>query len=334
MTRWPLPRGERVHLRLLGPRDQDVFLEAVRRSQRLHRPWASPPDTPASYATYVKRSSAQRTFGVFRNTDDALAGVVNLSQIFHGRFGNAYLGYHAFTPYAGKGYLREALGLVARYAFEDLGLHRIQANVQPGNSRSIELLRASGFRLEGASPSYLHIDGGWRDHQSWVLLAGDAPEDEVLAEAGRVTLHRVTSGNWREVVAVQARRDQRKWVADVTHYLALCRYGGIWSPLAIRVGDAVVGFAMWGRDPDDGSYWIGGFVIDRRHQRERYGRAALDALISYLRAMPDCRQVALSYRPDNVVAKRLYTEAGFVETGEIEEDEVVARLDLPARRRS
>jgi diamine N-acetyltransferase len=198
----------------------------------------------------------------------------------------------------------------------------------------VELLRACGFRLEGDAPSYLHIDGAWRDHRPWVLLADGAPEDEVLAASGPVTLHRVTSGNWRDVAAVRARRDQARWVGDVTRYLTLCRYGGAWSPLAIRAGDATVGSAMWGRDPDDGSYWIGGFIIDRRQQRKGYGRAALDALVAFLGAMPGCRQIALTYRPDNGVAARLYAAAGFVATGEMEGEEAVARLEVRRRRRS
>lgn len=334
MTRRPAAVGERVSLRLLGPDDQDAFIEAVQRSRRLHRPWSSPPDTPEGYRAYSKRSTAHETFGVFRNDDDALVGVVGLSQIFGGRFRSAFLGYFAFTPYAGKGYLREAIDLVTRYGFDELDLHRIQANIQPGNVRSTQLMRAAGFRLENESPRYLDIDG-WRDHRGWVLLADGPPEDEVLARSGPVTLHRVTSANWRDVAAVKTSRPQGRWIADVTRYLTRCRYGGDWFPLAIRAEERVVGFAMWAHDPDDiGAYWIGGFMIDRKQQRKGYGRAALAALIRYLRTMPGCRDVVLSYMPDNEVAKRLYAETGFVETGETEDDEVVARLRVRPQRRS
>jgi ribosomal-protein-alanine N-acetyltransferase len=334
MTTTSRPRGERVHLRQLGPVDRDAFLAAVERSRRLHHPWTQAADTPEAYDAYVKRSPTRRTFGVFRNEDDALAGVVALGQIFRGRFANAYLGYFAFTPHAGKGYLREGIDLVTRYAFDTLGLHRVQASIQPGNARSIALIRACGFRLEGSSPRYLDIDDGWRDHHTWALLADGPPEDEVLAGHGPITLHRVTSGNWRAVTAVRARREQGRFVGDVSEYLTLCRYGGDWTPLAIRAGETTVGFAMWAHDADDlGSYWIGGFMIDRRHQRNGYGRAALDALIGYLRRMPGCRDVSLSYLPTNDVARALYQQTGFRETGETEGDEVVARLVVRGRTR-
>jgi ribosomal-protein-alanine N-acetyltransferase len=327
------PRGDRVHLRPLRPSDRDAFLKAVRRSRRLHRPWAFPPATAEDYAHYTRRDTSRRALGVIRNDGGALAGVLNLSQIFHGAFRNAYLGYYAFTPHAGKGYLREGMELLKGYAFDDLGLHRLQANVQPGNARSIALLRASGFRLEGVSPRYLRIDGEWRDHENWVLLADDPTAGPVSA-SGAVSLEPVSSLNWRDVVRVKARRSQQRWVADVTRYLAMCRYDGVWVPLAVRTRDEVVGFLMWAHDPDDlGSYWLGGVMIDKKHQGRGYGRDALRAAIGYLSTMPGCRVVALSYLQDNEVAAALYASLGFVETGEMEHDEVVARLPVRRPRR-
>jgi diamine N-acetyltransferase len=223
--------------------------------------------------------------------------------------------------------------LLAGYAFGELGLHRLQANVQPGNARSIALLRASGFRLEGFSPRYLHIDGAWRDHENWVLLADDHGVCPVAA-SGEVRLETVSSANWRAVAGVEVRRAQRRWVTDVTRYLALSRYDGTWTPLAVVAADTVVGFLMWAHDPDDlGSYWLGGVLIDRRHQGRGYGRDALRAAIEYLAAMPGCRNVSLSYVPGNTVAAGLYASLGFVETGEMEQDEVVARLPIERRRR-
>lgn len=329
-----LRRGERVCIRRPSAADRGAFVASARRSRRLHHPWVSAPDTPEAFDDYLRRSrrANQACYLICRNDDGAIVGVANLSEIVRGDFRSAFLGYYAFTPHARRGYLREGLDLVLAHAFADLGLHRIQANVRPENAASTELLRALGFRLESHSPRYLFLDGDWRDHLGFVRR--NEPSPPVFGAHGPVALREVDSTSWREVLAVKADRRQARWVADVSRYLALCLAEGIWQPLAIRVDERTVGFSMWARDAADGSYWIGGFVIDRREQSKGYGRVALTALIDALRTRPGCRQVALSYRPDNAVARNLYASLGFRETGETEGDEIVARLDVGPRRRT
>jgi ribosomal-protein-alanine N-acetyltransferase len=107
-----------------------------------------------------------------RDTDD-LVGVVNISEIVRGGFRSAYLGYYAFTPYAHRGLMTEGVSLAMDAAFRRLGLHRLEANIQPGNARSIRLVRRLGFRREGYSPDYLKIRGRWRDHERWAILANE-----------------------------------------------------------------------------------------------------------------------------------------------------------------
>jgi ribosomal-protein-alanine N-acetyltransferase len=102
-----------------------------------------------------------------------LVGVINLNEIVRGIFQSAYLGYYAFEPFAGMGLMSEGLALVLEQAFGPLGLHRLEANVQPGNQRSARLVANLGFRLEGLSPRYLKIGGRWRDHQRWAILVDD-----------------------------------------------------------------------------------------------------------------------------------------------------------------
>jgi diamine N-acetyltransferase len=145
---------------------------------------------------------------------------------------------------------------------------------------------------------------------------------------GPVTIREISKENWRPAAAISVRDDQSRFVATVPYYLALCHYGGEWKPLALYEADLVAGFAMWARDTEDGSYWIGGFTIDRTHQGRGVGREAMRELIGFLSAKPDCREIALSYHPQNTPARRLYASLGFQETGEREGDEVVARLSL------
>ncbi len=165
-------------LRPLTVADEREFLERVRVSRRLHRPWSYPPDTPERFRAFLQRYRAPTTkgFAVCRREDGAIVGWFGLSQIFHGAFRNAFLGYYAFEPYAGQGYMREGLALVLRHAFGELHLHRVQASIQPANTRSIALVRGAGFANEGYGRRYLKIGGRWRDHEHWVALADDPPK--------------------------------------------------------------------------------------------------------------------------------------------------------------
>ncbi|MGW0432698.1 GNAT family N-acetyltransferase [Micromonospora sp. NPDC003197] len=146
-----------------------------------------------------------------------------------------------------------------------------------------------------------------------------------------IRLEPVTADNWRQCAALRVRPEQSDFVMSVTYYLCLCAYGTTWKPLAITRDDKVVGFVMWGID-DDGSRWIGGFVVDADAQRGGVGRAAVRQLLDRFAAEPDCPNVALSYSPENTAARALYASLGFVETGETEDDgaELVARW-TPAR---
>jgi len=177
MTR-PLAVGRRVLLSRPRADDESAFLERVAASRELHQPWTSPPETSEAYRAYLRRlrQHDQAGFLVREREGGALAGVVNVSNIVLRQFRSAYLGYYAFCPLAGqarvsRGYMTEGLTLVVDYALEVMGLHRLEANVQPGNVQSLALIQRLGFRKEGYSPRYLLIDGEWRDHERWALTA-------------------------------------------------------------------------------------------------------------------------------------------------------------------
>jgi ribosomal-protein-alanine N-acetyltransferase len=86
------------------------------------------------------------------------------------------LGYYAIVPFAGQGLMREGLQLMLQYAFQELQLHRIEANIQPENTASIALVKQCGFSKEGFSKRYLKIGGDWRDHERWALGVEDWEE--------------------------------------------------------------------------------------------------------------------------------------------------------------
>lgn len=154
--------------------DQREFLAAVRRSTALHGRWTTPPATPAAFRSFVERMAqpANASFLVCLRDGADIAGVINITNVVLGSFRSGYVGYDAFAGYEGRGLMREGLQAVVRHAFSSLKLHRLEANIQPGNDRSLALARSCGFSREGFSPRYLKISGRWRDHERWAIIAG------------------------------------------------------------------------------------------------------------------------------------------------------------------
>lgn len=176
-----------VYLRTPTPFDQNEFLGLMLRSRRLHHPWIQPPLTEAGFRLYLSRMARDDHTGflICRRDNHAIAGVVNVNNMVHGAFLSASLGYYSVADQAGRGFMTEGLQQVMHIAFSVLGMHRLEANIQPGNTPSIALVKRLGFRREGFSPAYLFIDGAWRDHERWALvdererLLPDGVPDEV-----------------------------------------------------------------------------------------------------------------------------------------------------------
>ena len=143
-----------------------------------------------------------------------------------------------------------------------------------------------------------------------------------------ITLQPVNRANWRAVAQLTVSEAQQAFVAAPCYYLALCAYDQLWQPLAVVLGEQVIGFLMWAIDPADGSCWLGGILVDQHYQGRGYGKQAVQAALALLHNQHGHQHFALSYQPANLVAKHLYAALGFVETGEVEDDEVVARLGL------
>lgn len=167
-------KSKKIVLATPSVRRRTHFLAAVARSRKLHGRWTSAPRTAKSFAEYVKRFTSPTQIGhwIFTETGK-LAGVVNISEIVRGRFRSGYLGYYAFAPHDGRGYMTEGVRAIISKAFRKLGLHRLEANIQPENKKSRRLVQRLGFKLEGYSPRYLKIAGRWRDHERWAITAED-----------------------------------------------------------------------------------------------------------------------------------------------------------------
>lgn len=167
--------GPKVRLEIPSAAREGDFLAAVRRSRRLHGRFVSPPATPLAYRNWLARLNGTTHAGHFvvEASSGTLAGVINLSEIVRGSFHSTYLGYYGLAPCAGRGLMTEGMRQVIARAFGELGLHRIEANIQPCNAASLALVARLGFSREGYSRRYLKINGRWRDHERWALLRED-----------------------------------------------------------------------------------------------------------------------------------------------------------------
>jgi [ribosomal protein S5]-alanine N-acetyltransferase len=182
---------DRIIIRPPALADEASFLAAVRQSHKLHHPWVQPPRSAKAFRAYIDTRQDPRFAAFFvwtlqkpglprhsasassRGAEPGLVGVINLNEIVRGSFYSAYLGYYAFEPFAGYGLMTRGLTQVITHAFHKMKLHRLEANIQPGNASSRALVKKLGFRREGFSPRYLKIAGRWRDHERWAILAED-----------------------------------------------------------------------------------------------------------------------------------------------------------------
>jgi [ribosomal protein S5]-alanine N-acetyltransferase len=165
--------GRRVELRTPSAADRDAYVEAMVASRELHDPWLDVAATSEAFDDVLRRAASEEfePMLVCRRRDAKIVGFANISQIIRGRLQSGFVGYGGVAGETGKGYMTEALELVVRRAFTELGLHRLEANIQPENAASIALVRRCGFELEGFSPRYLKVGGQWRDHERWAIHA-------------------------------------------------------------------------------------------------------------------------------------------------------------------
>lgn len=167
--------GKRIILRFPEINDAEEFINQSKSSVKFHRDLVNPPLDLEGFKEFIARndSVSNRCFLICERESKAILGMINLSQIFYKGFQNAYLGYYLFAEFSGKGFMTDALKLVLKFAFEGLKLHRLEANIQPHNTASINLVKRNGFTKEGFSRKYLKIGGEWRDHERWAIIKED-----------------------------------------------------------------------------------------------------------------------------------------------------------------
>lgn len=145
-----------------------------------------------------------------------------------------------------------------------------------------------------------------------------------------VILRDITRDNWLDCVKLKVGPDQERFVASNAFSLCQAHYEDGWRPMGIYDGESMVGLVMFSRTrhPEWG-YWIVRVMVDARHQRSGYGRAALREALNLLGRQPDCDEVFISQAPDNEVAERLYLSLGFEPTGRVVDGERVERYVIP-----
>lgn len=165
--------------------DADIFYDYLMRNYDFFKPWSPEYDTQykdkstfKSRIEYlVKEEKEGRTvkFAAFRKDYSVkIIGTIVLSNMVRGPFLSCYLGYRIDCEENGKGFATESIGKVVDYAFSNLKLHRVEANIIPRNKASIRVVEKLGFTCEGLSKKYLKINGIWEDHLHYVRINDEA----------------------------------------------------------------------------------------------------------------------------------------------------------------
>jgi len=177
-------QGAGVYLRLPSQNDYVPWAELRARSRSFLMPWepawANDELTRGAYRRRLRqyqkelRDETGYAFFVFRSTDQRLIGGVSLTNVRRGVTQACTMGYWMGEPFAGQGYMTEAVRTLRPFVFSHLWLHRLEAACLPGNTGSIRVLEKNGFAHEGLARRYLKINGAWQDHFLFGLVS-DTP---------------------------------------------------------------------------------------------------------------------------------------------------------------
>lgn len=143
-----------------------------------------------------------------------------------------------------------------------------------------------------------------------------------------ITLREVDKSNWLACTQLQVSEPQKAtFPVPVVYWLAESKVDPSFIPMAIYASGLLVGFLVYGVDPEDGEYWLIALLIDERYQRNGYARSAIQELIQHLQRQYRCRKLTLGHRRDNREAESLYESLGFKEVGETK-SEIIRSIEF------
>ena len=176
----PFVETNRLRLKILDESDANLVLEYYVRNHDFLKPWE--PLRQEGFLSleiqamslkldsmFMERGEMLR-YWIFIKETDELIGTIALSNIIRGVFKSCYMGYKLSEAQIGKGYMTEAVQMIVKLAFDEMQLHRIEANIMPHNVGSIQVVKKNGFIQEGLSRKYLKINGNWEDHYRFALI--------------------------------------------------------------------------------------------------------------------------------------------------------------------
>ena len=171
----PTIAGKRVCLRRVARSDATAMIRLTNQTARRCPGVVRRLKDKKQFEEFLKRCNGKDCFGfvIRRKEDGEPVGGISLFEIIHHARKSGVVGYLIGAPFFRQGYATQALQLVLRFAFRQLKLHRIEANIQAHNLASITLVKRAGFAYEGRVRGFLKIAGRWRDHERWAILAED-----------------------------------------------------------------------------------------------------------------------------------------------------------------
>jgi len=177
--RWPVTlKGEEIYLRPLRFRDRNQWNQVRAENRAWLSPWEAtvpPIDSQGALPSFFEmvrmlnleaRFGRSFSFAIWHQRN--LIGQISLGGVIYGALRAGHIGYWIDKNYANKGYTTVAVEILSEYAFDVLELHRVEINLRPENAASRRVAEKAGYIFEGERPRYLHIDGDWRDHITFV----------------------------------------------------------------------------------------------------------------------------------------------------------------------